>query len=382
VRFIAHYFPQLHRIPENDRWWGDGFTDWTNVQRARPLWHGHHQPRRPRMGHYDQSRLDVIGAQVELARAHGVAGFCHYHYWFDGKQLLETPTNVFLDHPELELGICLAWANETWSRRWDGQDHLILIEQTHPAAQARWAVHFDYLQRAFTDRRALTIDGRPIFLIYRPQRIAALPQMLDYFRERAHALGLPGLFLVAMDQSRAGDDDVHRHFDAQVRFEPFSTYYQLRERDQPTLRKLVKVVRAALPERGVNLVQRGLDRLDDMVGSPTRLDYVRVWDEIVARPFPPERLVFPGAFVDWDNTARYRRHATVFDGASPAVFERGLHRLAVRLAERPVDQQLIFVNAWNEWAEGCYLEADLRHGTEYLEALARVARALAAHQRP
>ena len=372
MKLVAHYFPQLHRIPENDAWWGDGFTDWTNVRRAQPLFAGHHQPRVPVHGHYDQADLATLRRQVEQAREHGVAAFCHYHYWFDGKQLLERPTDLFLAHPELDLGICLAWANETWSRRWDGQDHLVLIEQTHPPQRARWALHFDYLQRAFTDRRALTVDGKPIFLIYRPQKVEALPQMLDYFRERAHALGLPGLYLVAMDQSRVGDDEVHRHFDAQVRFEPFATYYALRERNRPTLRKVVNAVRTALPTAGVNLVQRGLDVLDDWVGGPTRLDYARVWEEIAARPLPTDRVVFPGAFVDWDNTARYRKHATLFEGATPALFERGLAQLVERAwAHRP-DEQLVFINAWNEWAEGCYLEPDERWGDAYLEAVRRV----------
>jgi len=372
VRLVAHYFPQLHPIPENDRWWGPGFTDWANVRRAQPLYAGHRQPRVPRDGYYDQSRLEVVRRQVEQARDHGISAFCHYHYWFDGTQLLEAPTNLFLDHPELDLGICLAWANETWSRRWDGQDHLILIEQTHPEDRARWALHFDYLQRAFTDRRALSIDGRPLFLIYRPQRIPSLPQMLDYFRERAHAIGLSGLYLVAMDQSRPGDDEVHRHFDAQVRFEPFCTHYRLRERDRPTFRKLVRVVRSALPASGVNLVQRALDRLDDVVGGPTRLDYARTWEEILARPLPSDRVVFPGAFADWDNTARYKRHATIFEGASPALFELGLRGLREKLAGRSPETQLVFINAWNEWAEGCYLEPDERWGEAWLEATRRV----------
>jgi hypothetical protein len=317
--------------------------------------------------------LSTLRTQVELARAHGISAFCHYHYWFDGKQLLETPTNLFLDHPELDLGICLAWANETWSRRWDGQDHLVLIEQTHPVSRERWALHFQYLQRAFTDPRALCVDGRPIFLIYRPQRIAGLVAMLEDFRERAHRLGLPGLYLVAMDQSRPGDAEVARHFDAQVRFEPFSTHYVLRDRDRPRLRSLVRAVRAALPPGGVNLAQRALDRLDDLVGGPTRLSYERVWQEIASRPLPADRVVFPGAFVDWDNTARYRGHATLFDGASPAIFERGLGQLAASLRARPEDERLVFINAWNEWAEGCYLEPDEEQGTAWLEAVRRVA---------
>ena len=381
VKLIAHYFPQLHRIPENDLWWGDGFTDWTNVRRAAPLYAGHQQPRVPRDGHYDQAQLATVQRQVEQARTHGIAAFCHYHYWFDGKQLLETPTNLFLDHPELDLGICLAWANETWSRRWDGQDHLVLIEQRHPPERVRWSLHFDYLQRAFVDRRAVTIGGRPLFVIYRPQRIPGLRGMLDYFCERAHALGLPGLYLVAMDQSRPGDDDpaVWKLFDAQVRFEPFATYYRVRDRERPNLRKLVRTVRGVLPARGVNLAQRVLDRVDDVLGGPTRIDYARIWQEIVDRPFPTDRTVFPGAFVDWDNTARYGRHATIFTGATPALFEAGITALADRLAARAPEEQLLFVNAWNEWAEGCYLEPDGLNGDEYLKALRRVVdRSLAA----
>lgn len=373
MRLIAHYFPQLHRIPENDEWWGEGFTDWRNVARARPLYRGHHQPRVPAWGEYDQARLDIIRRQVETARAHGIAAFCHYHYWFDGKQLLETPTNLFLDNRNLDIGFCLAWANESWSRRWDGQDHLVLIEQTHPPSRERWALHFRYLQRAFTDPRAFTVDGRPVFLIYRPQRIADLPGMLDDFRERAHRIGLPGLYFVAMEQGRPGDDEVARHFDAQVRFEPFSTYFMLRSRGRPVYRFLDRVKRALLPPAGVNLLQRAADGFDELVAGPTRIDYERVWEEIAARPLPPDRVVFPGAFVDWDNTARYRRHATVFEGARPDVFEHGLDRLVRSVADCPKDRQLVFINAWNEWAEGCYLEPDERNGLAWLEAVKRVA---------
>ena len=373
MRVIAHYLPQFHRIPENDKWWGEGFTDWNNVARARPLFPGHHQPRMPRGGPYDQSYLDVIRRQAELAREHGIAAFCHYHYWFDGKQLLETPTNVLLDNPDIDIGICLAWANESWSRRWDGQDHLILMRQTHPNERERWALHFEYLQRAFTDRRALTVNGRPVFLIYRPQQITHLTAMLEDFRERAHLIGLPGLYLIAMDQSRHGDDPLARDFDAQLRFEPFATFFMLRSRDRPVFRVAERVVRALLPQGGVNLIQRGLDLCSDLVTGPTRIDYKWVWDEILARPLPEDRVVLPGAFVDWDNTARYGRHAFIFDGANPAIFERGLDALAQRMGRLPEQEQLLFINAWNEWAEGCYLEPDERNGLAWLQAAKRVA---------
>jgi len=373
MRLVAFYLPQYHRIPENDRWWGEGFTDWTNVARARPLFEGHHQPRVPVGGPYDLSRLEVIRRQAELARAHGVSALCHYHYWFDGKQLLQTPTDLLLANPDIDIGICLAWANESWSRRWDGQDHHVLMQQTYPESRDRWALHFQYLQRAFTDHRALTVDGRPVFLIYRPQRIPHLAALLEYFRERAHAIGLPGLYLVAMDQSREGDERAAQHFDAQVRFEPFATWFQLRTRGKPVFGLLDRAAQSLLPPVAFNLILRAIYSAGDLVLGPRRIDYERVWNEIVARPLPQDRVVLPGAFVDWDNTARYGRHATVFEGADPAVFERGLDGLAQRLQGVPRQERLLFINAWNEWAEGCYLEPDERQGMAWLEVVKRVA---------
>ena len=373
TRFVAHYFPQFHRIPENDEWWGEGFTDWTNVGRAGPLFPGHYQPRVPRDGRYDLSRLDVVRRQADLAGSHGIAAFCHYHYWFDGKQLLQTPTDLFLDHRDINLGICLAWANESWSRRWDGQDHLLLIRQTYPESRERWDLHFQYLQRAFTDPRALTVYGRPIFLIYRPSPQRAFLNMLEYFRERAQRIGLPGLYLVAMDQSRVGDDKLRRHFDAEARFEPFAARYYARDRDRPVFSAVDRTARAIVPKQAYNWLERLLHRLDDGLAGPTRLDYERIWEEIATRPLPADRVVFPGAFVDWDNTARYGRHATLFDGASPEVYERGLARLAERVAGCPEQERLIFINAWNEWGEGCYLEPDERYGMDWLEATKQVA---------
>ncbi|MGC9022906.1 MAG: glycoside hydrolase family 99-like domain-containing protein, partial [Dissulfurimicrobium sp.] len=186
VRPVAFYFPQFHAIPENDEWWGKGFTDWVNVKKARPQFKGHYQPRVPLGGrYYDQSKKDVIAWQIELARSYGLYGFCHYHYWFDGKQLLETPTNIFLESKELDFNFCLAWANETWSRRWDGRDHHILIQQTHIPDKDRWLAHFRYLIRAWSDERAIKIDGKPVFLIYRAHRIENIGEMFDFWREMA-----------------------------------------------------------------------------------------------------------------------------------------------------------------------------------------------------
>ena len=160
------YFPQLHAIPENDEWWGKGFTDWNNVKSGFPQFEGHHQPRIPLNDYYyDQSKLETIKSQVELARTHGIYGFCHYHYWFDGKQLLETPTNLMLAHKEIDFPFCLSWANETWSRRWDAQEHHILIQQTHPPVKEKWKRHYDYLIQFWKDPLSIKFYGKHVFII-------------------------------------------------------------------------------------------------------------------------------------------------------------------------------------------------------------------------
>jgi lipopolysaccharide biosynthesis protein len=369
VKLIAQYFPQLHAIPENDCWWGPGFTDWVNVRRARPLYRGHAQPRVPLGGdYYDQSREEVIRAQVALAERAGIYGFCHYHYWFDGRQLLETPTRLYLQAKDLQLKFCLAWANETWSRRWDGLDHQVLMQQTHPPDERRWELHFQYLLQAFTDERAIRIDGKPIFLIYRPYRILELPRLFEYWRTRALKVGLPGLYLVAMNQYGHPDPSVLKHFDAEMLFQPFVSLHERRVRKRSRLRMLLGPVKRRLP---LAVTQR-IDYLLGVLHGPIYEDYDRAWEAILARSLDGPRPIFPGAFVDWDNTARYGRRATVFRGASPERFEFWLRRLVGAVSQHREEERLIFINAWNEWAEGAYLEPDVQYGHGYLDAIRRV----------
>lgn len=367
VRLLAFYFPQLHAIPENDEWWGKGFTDWVNVKRAQPQFRGHYQPRVPQGGrYYDQARKETIAWQIDLARRHGVHGFCHYHYWFDGKQLLETPTNIVMDSPELDFPFCLAWANETWSRRWDGRDHHILQEQTHRPERRIWQAHFDYLYRAWSDPRAVKVDGKPVFLIYRAHRILQIGDMFDFWREAAHRRGLPGIYLVSMKQYEFPIPEVLKHFDATMQFQPFEAIYS--PDYEGTVLETSKAVAALrlLPER-VQDVLRAI-RYKLMSGL-TFYDYDMVWKQILKEEREGGIPAFPGAFVDWDNTARYVKRARIFKGASPERFEYWFRQLVQATARRPAPEQLIFLNAWNEWAEGTYLEPDERHGTKYLEAV-------------
>ena len=369
VRLLAFYFPQFHAIPENDEWWGKGFTDWVNVKRARPQFRGHDQPRVPLGGrYYDQSRKDTIAWQIDLAKRHGVHGFCHYHYWFDGKQLLDTPTNIVMESPELDFPFCLAWANETWSRRWDGRDHHILQEQTHRPDKALWQRHFDYLFRAWSDPRAVTVDGKPVFLVYRAHRILQIGDMFDFWREAAHRRGLPGIYLVSMKQYEFPIPEVLTHFDATMQFQPFEAIYSPDyEGKVLETSKLVAALRL-LPERVQDLLRTIRYRL---MSGLTFYDYDLVWKQILKEEREGGIPAFPGAFVDWDNTARYVKRARIFKGASPERFEHWFRQLVQVTASRPKPEQLIFLNAWNEWAEGTYLEPDEKHGYKYLEAVRR-----------
>ena len=365
TKIVAIYFPQLHRVAENDRWWGDGFTDWTNVRKARPLFPAHYQPRVPLDGYYDQSRTEVIRRQVAMAREYGVDAFSHYHYWFEGKQLLETPTNLFLEMKDLEIEFCLSWANETWSRRWDGRDHEILIQQRHSPRPELWEAHFQYLIRAWTDPRALRVDGRPLFQIYRPDKIERIGEMFDYWQSRARAYGLDGIHFSAVCHYELPPWDVHRHFDSAMLFQPFVAHWTRSHRQHSRGPHLLAPLRRFVPEK---LIARAW-ALRDRLHEPHRHDYDSTWQEIIDRA--PERAItcFEGAFVDWDNTARYGKRATLWEGATPAKFEEWMRRLLAKVERYPERQRLVFINAWNEWAESAYLEPDERYGRGYLEAL-------------
>ncbi|BCM25279.1 glycosyltransferase WbsX family protein [Methyloradius palustris] len=367
IKLIAMYFPQLHAIPENDEWWGKGFTDWDNVKSGVPQYDGHHQPRIPlKNNYYDQSELETLRWQINLAQQYGVHGFCHYHYWFDGKQLLETPTNLMLENKELDFPFCLSWANETWSKRWDGRDHHILIQQTHPATKHSWKKHYDYLIKAWKDPRAIKVDGKPVFVIYRPQRIEKIDGMLAYWRELAVKDGLPGLYFIFQKQYELPNSDCLNSFDAIFQFQPFeavgSPSYNTRSIRHSQLFKLVR----SLPEKYQDLL-RGLRA--KFIKELTFHNYEEAWQHIVEIRPDNKLTTYPGAFVDWDNTARYKKRATIFRGATPERFYFWMKKLVGTMSERKLPQNFIFLNAWNEWSEGTYLEPDEKTSHQYLEAL-------------
>ena len=370
AKIIAIYFPQFHSIYENDEWWGKGFTDWEHVKDASSQFEGHFQPRVPlNNNYYDQSLLQTLRWQVALAVGHGVHGFCHYHYWFDGRQLLETPTNLFLDNKDIDFPFCLSWANETWSRRWDGRDNEILLKQTHPPSKERWKLHFDYLLKAWQDPRSIKVDGKPIFVIYRPHHIEDIDNMIHYWRELAVNAGLPGLYLIAQKQYEFPNLECLRSFDGIFQFQPFEG------------------INASAPERGeatksfvLNLARKLPAHVQDLLRSliakftnkPTTYDYESIWAKVVEVRPQTGLDTFPGAFVDWDNTPRYKKRATILTGATPKIFRDWLARLVSTMPARQLPENFIFLNAWNEWSEGAYLEPDEKYGLQYLEAVKSV----------
>lgn len=367
VKPIAMYFPQFHAIPENDKWWGKGFTDWENVKSGEPQFAGHYQPRVPSANsYYDQSSKEVLRWQIDLAKRYDVFGFCHYHYWFDGKQLLETPTNLMLDDKDLDFPFCLSWANETWSRRWDGRDSHVLIQQTHPPTLESWKRHYDYLIRAWMDPRAIQVDGKPVFVIYRPQNIEKIDDMLAYWRSLALKDGLPGLYFIFQKTYDLPSSVSLKGFDAVFQFQPFEavnapSYNSASIRHSPLFRLIRR-----LPERYQDVLRSVRAKV---VKELTFHDYDSVWERIVEIRSDDSLTTFPGAFIDWDNAARYKRRATVFRGATPERFRFWFSRLIKTMPERLLPENFIFINAWNEWSEGAYLEPDERFGYQYLESI-------------
>lgn len=366
AKLIAIYFPQLHAIPENDKWWGKGFTDWVNVRSALKQFDTHYQPRIPlNNNYYDQSEIQTLKWQINLAKKYGIFGFCHYHYWFDGKQLLETPTNLMLNNLDLDFPFCLSWANETWSKRWDGQDNHILIEQTHPPTKESWKHHYNYLIKAWRDPRAIKIDGKPVFVIYRPQYIEKIDEMLAYWRELAISDGLLGLYFIFQQQYELPNSSSINSFDAIFQFQPGEAVNSKAFKKSVVRSSNIFKMLRILPERYQDKLRSIRAKFFKQL---TFYNYDDVWKKII-EVRPDEKLTtFPGAFVDWDNASRYKNRATIFDGASPEKYRFWLTKLINSMPQRNLPVNFILLNAWNEWAEAAYLEPDERYQYQYLEA--------------
>ncbi|MEL4245543.1 glycosyltransferase WbsX family protein [Shewanella xiamenensis] len=362
-KLFAFYFPQFYPTPENSKHWGSGFTDWNNVQEATPQFKGHRQPRVPLLGYYDQSEMSTIIQQVNLAKKYGLSGFSFYHYWFDGELTLEKPVENFLENKELDFKFILTWANETWSKRWVGEDEVIIFNQTHKNCKKTWTNHFNYLLKFWLDDRYEKIGGKPIFNIYNPHLIKNSKEMFDFWNQLAVKNGLPGIHFVAILVSPTFSLSMLNDYNGILDFQPRYSTNNLKVSNS-LVGKFIDRFRF-LPEPLLNK----LTSIRFKFAKVEVINYQDVWDDIINLASDPQLCLnkkrYYCAFVDWDNTARYKNKGKVYSGVSPAVFESNL----ARLINKAQFDCIIYINAWNEWAEGTYLEPDLENKYSFLEAI-------------
>jgi len=348
IKPIAFYLPQFHAIPENNAWWGDGFTEWTNTRKAKPLIAGQNQPREPHedIGYYDLTDWRVLKKQTEIAGAHGIYGFCFYHYWFAGKRLLEKPVDLFLEHQEIDFPFCLCWANENWTRRWDGFDQEILIAQHH--SERDDIAFIDDLKRYLADDRYIKIDGKPIIMVYRPAILPNAKKTTDRWRERLRQKGIGEVYLICTYGAFADTTKPNYYgFDAGYEFAPnihmpHQTYLQSvsGEEFSGNLCSYRQFVNDILYNREIES-NNGFD-------------------------------LYYSVMLEWDNTPRRGKESTIFTYYNPLIYREWLDKtIEITRQKHTTDKRFIFINAWNEWAEGAHLEPDKRFGYRSLNETSR-----------
>lgn len=340
ARLIAYYLPQFHSIPENDEWWGEGFTEWTNVKPAQAQYKGHYQPHVPGdLDYYSLEDIDTQRRQVELAKLYGIGGFCFYFYWFGGKRLLESPIEQYLANADLDLPFCLCWANENWSRRWDGLDSQVLIGQSHSAEDD--LAFIAYVSKYMRDARYIRIDGKPLLLVYRPSLLPDAKSTVVRWRNWCRENGIGEIYLAYTQSFEVAPPNKYG-FDAAIEFPPNSTL-------PPDVTAKIEPLH------------------NDFAGT------VYDWSIYLKRSAnysqPPYKL-FRGVCPSWDNTARRKTRGTSFVNSSPRGYQEWLFNAIKDTVNRQHnnDERLVFINAWNEWAEGAHLEPDQRYGYGFLEA--------------
>lgn len=379
MKIIAFYLPQFHEIPENNKWWGEGFTEWTNVKKAKPLFQDHYQPREPlNNNYYNLLNNNIKLWQIELAKKYGVYGFAFYHYWFkDGKKLLEKPVEQYLENENLDLPFCLSWANEPWSRRWDGSEHKVLMPQEY-GGKKEWKKHFEYLLPFFKDDRYIYKEDKPLFIIYKPIIIPLLNEMLDYWQELAKQNNLNGIYFAYQHPSfHFFENKDDSRFDMAIEFEPLYSKY-LKRNYKNVLEKLSDSLKrindgpSGFSNEAKKIFNSVINKLfpDNVVLRLNATDIQSYEDlvDISINHSPLNKKSVPGVFPDWDNTPRRGKNSSLFVGSNPKKFENYLKK-QIKRAKEVYNTNYIFINAWNEWGEGAYLEPDKKHRYSYLEAI-------------
>jgi lipopolysaccharide biosynthesis protein len=353
VRLIAYYLPQFHATPENDRWWGKGFTEWTNVTKSFPRFPGHYQPHLPgELGFYDLRSPEVLYRQAALARTYGLCGFCIHHYWFSGKTVLDEPLKILLRNRDIDISFCLNWANENWTRRWDGKDQEVLLAQQYSPADDLALARS--LEPALADPRYLRIEGRPLLMIYRPGILPDPRATAERWRNHFERAGYGNPYLV---MAQVFDDMDPREFgmDAAAGFPPHNCGLS-----HPRYRRLIRRLR-----------------------HPRFTGTTFTYDDMMHGALdnqPDEFSLLPGVCPGWDNHPRRQRGAVAICGSTPQKYGAWLRATCdYTLATHPPAERLVFINAWNEWGEGAHLEPDRHFGYAYLAETARVMSAIVEH---
>ena len=374
ARVIAFYLPQFHPIPENDRWWGKGFTEWTNVGKAKPLFKGHYQPRVPAdLGYYDLRMPEVREAQAKMAREAGIEGFCYWHYWFgNGKKLLERPFQEVLSSGKPDFPFCLGWANHSWTNKsWEAGTKRIkestLVEMVYNKEE--YVKHFYEVLPAFKDERYIQVDGKPLFLVFRPLEITDPHVFIDIWQELAKKSGLKGIYFVGIAHNMLPQDLTFKNI-------------LLKNASDNSAFNYNSVLNAGYD--AVN--SRGYNRADYY--SRSLIDFL--WRGICLRAFKYAPIskcdqkkinqymyvkedkwnnVFPTLMPSWDRTARSGSKARIYTNSTPKLFRKQLLDVLDILSNKDSEYRIAFLMSWNEWAEGNYVEPDLKYGHGYLDVL-------------
>lgn len=356
----ALYLPQYYETDYNNKWWGKGYTEWVACKQAKPLFPGHNQPRKPlNDNYYDLSKKENIRWQINLAKRYGIDGFAIYQYYSCGNKLLEVPTEILRDNKDLDIPFYLFWANESWRKMWFGQDRKVVWEQKY-GDENDWYKHFLYCLDYFKDERYIQIDGKPVYGVYNAFNFPRIDKFIDKWNEWAKNFGLKGIYFIKAMGSR--DKNSLGNFSAIVSREPNYTFAY----DESFFEKAIRVGKSRLVD-WINrkyLLSKGKGIIE------LRADYDKLWGRILKRRIPSDGTVCLGAFTDWDNSPRKSYNSIIISGGNPKKFGIYMQKLYNKAVSNHCP--MIVINAWNEWAEGAYLEPDELYGFKYLEQIMKI----------
>lgn len=358
MKIIAFYLPQFHEVKENNEWWGKGFTEWTNVKNSKPTFHGQNMPRVPlHENYYDLTNVDVLKWQAKIAKEHGIYGFAYYHYWSEGKLLLEKPAEVMLAHPEVDIPFCFSWANHTWTRVWADKTNEVLWPQNY-GDEGDWRAHFDYLLPFFKDPRYIYEDGKPMMILYNPRHVKEFPPMMEKWQQWAKEAGLSGIYFL------------HQQNEFDHTKEPGGALYDGGIEFQMN-RAVTEYINGSVSFALERVLNHVADRIPFLRCKATTMHYSydTIWRIVLKQP-PKGKDWYPGAFVDWDNTPRRKNRGQLCTGVTPEKFEYYLTQ-QIRRAREVYRKDYLFMFAWNEWGESGYLEPDEKYGYGMLDAVKR-----------